>query len=367
MVMGSRAILHLRTCARPAATDPATGRRLREFCSRITPVWEWAVDGVFLDLTGTERLYGRGLDGLVRVCREAGGQFALRCAGAAPTSLAARLASLAASRLSVPGVLTVSPGSVAAFLALFPVDLLPARSSETERLRSLGVRTLGDLQCLPRPLLTAVFGPVGSRLADEASGLACRPLQGRDQPRSGSVLVVGVRLDRPLTSRAGLSALRGSMAMRALTACPGGPAGSGRWILTARWSDGGSAAASLAGAGTGGTLAAWLGLLERLWGRLPRRRRGPVRLELRADGRAGGRAGSISRQGSLFPEDGAQQRLAETLRRIRLAGQDSLGPASESLLAAWGACWYGGSSGDAAVSRDAASGRGLVDDTCQDG
>ena len=361
--MDSRAILHLRTRTRPSTGDSGTIWRLREFCSRITPAWEWAVDGVFLDLTGTERLYGRGLDGLACVCRDARGTFDLRCAGAGPTSLAARLASLAACRTSAPGVLAVSPGSVAAFLSFFPIDLLPARNSETDRLRSLGVRTLGDLQDIPRPLLKAVFGPVGSRLADEASGLASRPLRRGDEPRGGSELVVGVRLDRPLTSRVGLSALRRAMAVRVLTSCPGGPGGRERWILIARWSDGARASASLSEVGATGTLVAWLTLLERLWDRLPRRRRGPVRLELRA----GGRTGSGSRQGCLFPEDEAEHRLAEALRRIRSGGRDSLGPASESLLAAWGASWYGSTSGEASAVRKAASGRGLVDASCQDG
>ncbi|MBU8871929.1 MAG: hypothetical protein KOO60_13765 [Gemmatimonadales bacterium] len=361
--MDNRTLLHLRTRTRPSTTGSGAIRQLREFCSRITPAWEWGVDGLFLDMTGTERLYGRGLDGLVRVCRDACGHMDLRCAGAGPTLLAARLASLIACRSSIPGFFAVSSGSVASFLALFPIDLLPSSNSETERLRTLGVRTLGDLQHIPRPLLKAVFGPTGAHLADEACGLVSPPLQRGDEPCGGSVLVVGVCLDRPLTSDVGLSALRRAMAVRALTVCPDGPAGRARWILVSRWSDNGRASASVIGVGSDGTLAAWRGLLEKLWAKLPRRRRGPVRLELRADGRVG----LGPRQACLFPADEAEHRLTEALRRIRLADDDSIGPASESLLAAWGACWYGGSSGEGSVVPGAASGMGLVDGPCQDG
>ena len=155
--------------------------------------------------------------------------------------------------------------------------------------------------------------------------------------------------------------------MRALTACPGGPAGRERWILIARWADGGSASAVRAGSGTDGTLADWLGLMERLWSRLPDRRRGPVRLELRA----AGRSVTGPRQGSLFPGQEAEYRLAETLRTIRRKGMEFLCPASESLLATWGASWYGGPFGESpregSWDRDSASGRGLVDAPCQDG
>ncbi len=362
MSMDSRSFLHLRTRTRPSAAAPGALQLLRKFCARITPAWEWGTDGVFLDMTGTGRLYGHGLDGLVRVCRDARDHFDLRSAGAGPTSLAARLASLTAGRSSAPGVFAVAPGSVAAFLSLFPIDLLPARVSETDRLRALGVRTLGDLQDIPRPLLKAVFGPAGPHLADEACGLVRRPLRRGSEPRGGSILVVGVQLDRPLTSRAGLSALRRALAIRALTICPDGPAARKRWILIARWSDKGRASASLAGVGPDGSLATWLGLLERLWDRLPQRRRGPICLELRA----GEGVESGPRQGCLFPFDEAGHRLAVALRRIRLQGDDSLGSASESLLVAWGTRWYGGSSGEVFPTREAASGRGLVDASCQD-
>ena len=66
--MTRRSILHLRL-ADPGSTKvpgPATGgttELLADFCRRTSPAWDLTPGGAYLDLTGTERMYGRGIDG----------------------------------------------------------------------------------------------------------------------------------------------------------------------------------------------------------------------------------------------------------------------------------------------------------------
>jgi len=352
--MALPSILHLRPAGRQSPT-PAAGRTgpLADFCRRTTPAWEWTPEGIYLDLTGTERLYGRGLDGAANISRLARDFGAEGAAGTAPTRLAARLASLSAARAG-GGVLAVVPAQVAVFLQSFSVDFLPGRRSVISRLAQLGVRTLGDLQVVPRALLLSVFGPAGCLLADEAWG---RPTGFRspDAPAGeGGVpapaLVVGVRLARPAASETVGAALRSGLAVRALTLCPAGPTSRGRWSLCGIWPQGRFATPLVRPPDHPGWKS-WLHLVELLWRRLPARRQGFVGLELRAERAATG----PFPQGNLFPADEADCRLADVMRRSRLTSGSSLGCAVEDLLATWGAVWYGPGT---ALPKP---GRGLVD------
>lgn len=354
--MVRRSILHLRPIPGhpgPGAGSAACGPEAEDFFQRITPVWEWTPAGAFLDLTGTERLYGRGLDGADHVCRQALGVLPLAAAGSAPTRLAARLASWVAARAG-GGALYVKPLQVAVFLKPYPVDFLPGRRSAVVRLRQLGVRTLGDLQIVPRDLLRSVFGNDGHHFADEAWGRNVRSVEpdsaGRTGKGTGGGLIVGVRLARPVSAENVQRALRRGLAVRALTHCPGAPLQHGRWFLTAFWPEGRSHSTSVKGPGHGGWKS-WQGLVEVLWRRLPRVRKGLLGLELAA----GSAAGASAAQGHLFPEDAADCRLADVMRRFRASPDPRLGPACEDLLQARGTVWYGpGSGNDSPV-------RGLVD------
>jgi hypothetical protein len=362
----TRRILHLRRVERPDRPDcperpglsepPEPGQpSLLEFCRATTPIWELTRDGALLDVSGTERLYGPGLDGAEQLCRLARGNESddSWVGGMAPTVLAARLASRLAARFG-PGVLAVGPGNVETFLARFPVTWLPARTNEIARLQELGVRTFGDLQVVPRPLLKAVFGDRGPTLADEAAGRRGRPLRGSEgkdrETASGLELVAGVRLSRPLASRSGLVALRKGLALRALALHPDEGNRRGTWRLSALRPGGGRDTAYARGPGGAGWTV-WTGLLDLLWDRLPHRRTGLMGAELHATPRRSGGP----HQGSLFPEDQKDRRLALALAGIRRSGPGGVAVAGEELLVSWGARWYGPGED---ISR---KGRGLVD------
>ncbi len=84
---------------------------------------------------------------------------------------------------------TVCAGDPAAFLAPLPLELLELRPAAAERLRLLGVTTLGELAALPHGPFVRRFGAAAAAWHDRARGRDDRPL--RPRPRA-------LRIDRAL-------------------------------------------------------------------------------------------------------------------------------------------------------------------------
>lgn len=361
-----RRLLHVRPVAPPAPQEPASGAAEPPPWDRWAPSWEGAEDGVFLELTGTERLYGAGLNGACRVCRLANRDGRGFAGGLASGRLAARLASrLALAALAgerrggaaagppgrrrgpdggAPGaaaVLAVPPGGDAAFLAPFAIAVLaPSHPRAVTVLAARGVRRLADLQAVPPALLASLLGGEGARLAAAARGEDERPLSG---PRPRQRWLVGLRLGRPLSGRQPQAALLHALAGRALAACPAGPACCRTWTLVVRWGGepGGAGTSVVAAGGGAATLEGWRRQLEAMWRRLPLRRRGVTAVRLLA-----GEAAPSPRQGELFPA-APPERLAQIWARLRGAPRGSLGLGAESWLERWGAVWEDGAEGAA--------------------
>jgi len=143
-------------------------RRIFELFRRFTPAVEGiSLDEAFLDLTGTERLWGppevtaQTLRELVR----SETALAVSC-GVAPVKLVAKIA----SDLAKPdGMLVVRPGEVPAFLAPLPVGRIWGVGPVTRaRLERAGIFTIGELALRPDTelrLLLGSFGPSAARLA----------------------------------------------------------------------------------------------------------------------------------------------------------------------------------------------------------
>lgn len=332
---GAPTIIHLRLAADRDGAWPSEST-LGKICEAITPRWQIQAGQVYLDISGSGRLYGWGPDGAARVCRLAAAQVPVQAAGAAATRIAARLASLLCRRWGPGRVLVVPAGNAAEFLGQFPIVSLEEFSAQASRLRELGVRTIGDLQTVPQALLRAVFGQVAEDLAAAATGRPESAAAWTNPVAEPSILVAGVRLLRPLTSPEGMLALADGLALRALAVCRAGPGGRSWWQLRAYLPGGPRQQASARGAGPA-SLPVWRGLLLLLLKRLPASRQGLVRLELRA----GPARGPQPPQGLLFPEDDKARRLASVLGRLNGGGSCSVRRASEHLLSRWGATWYG--------------------------
>ena len=102
-------------------------------------------------------------------------------AGVAPNKFLAKIAS---DWRKPDGLFVIRPNEVDTFLPPLPVARLPGVGPVTgEKLANLGVRTIGDLQRLDRPMLEGHFGRYGRRLyelarrLDESEVVPHRPTQ----------------------------------------------------------------------------------------------------------------------------------------------------------------------------------------------
>jgi DNA polymerase IV len=146
-------------------------RQILEVFSHFTPVVQMASqDEGYLDMGGTERLWGPPLAAAHRIREEILRATGLPCSvGAATSKMVAKIA----SGLCKPkGVLWVPAGSESDFLAPLPVGTIPGVGKKTEeRLTHLGIRYVRDLQRLGRVELVRLFGRNGEVLHDAAHGI----------------------------------------------------------------------------------------------------------------------------------------------------------------------------------------------------
>jgi DNA polymerase-4 len=148
----------------------AESRRVMAILRRFTPLVEpVSIDEAFLDVTGTEALWGPGELVGRRIKDAIHGETQLTASvGVASTKLVAKIA----SDLRKPdGLVVVPAGDEAAFLAPLPISRLWGVGPQTgAALREYGVGTLGELAAMPIDLLVRRFGKHGATLHDRALG-----------------------------------------------------------------------------------------------------------------------------------------------------------------------------------------------------
>jgi DNA polymerase-4 len=154
----------------------SVSREIRAIFHRYTPLVEpLSLDEAFLDVTGSERLFGDG-EQIGRAIQKAiRDELSLPCSvGVAPTKFVAKIA----SDLKKPnGFVLVREHEVLDFLAPLPVGRLWGVGAKAERkLAALGEARIGDLRPLPLTTLAAAFGAHGKRLQELASGIDPRPV-----------------------------------------------------------------------------------------------------------------------------------------------------------------------------------------------
>ena len=120
--------------------------------------------------------------------------------GVAPTPGVARLAALHGPA----PLLVLDPGEITSFLAPLPVESMGLSEDLADRLRLVGLGTLGAIAALPRGALGDYLGPEGLALDLLARGADDRPLVPRRPPLK---LTARRELDWPLADRAALAAL----------------------------------------------------------------------------------------------------------------------------------------------------------------
>ncbi len=185
-VFGVRSAMPLRTAAALCPQGifvPVNGRAyqaesravmatLRRFTPLVQPV---SIDEAFLDVTGSQALFGDG-PAIARLIKDAIHDETQLTAsvGVATTKLVAKIA----SDLRKPdGLVVVPPGEEAAFLAPLPISRLWGVGEKTATvLRDFGVTTIGDLAILPPDSLARRFGKHGASLASRAQGIDPDPV-----------------------------------------------------------------------------------------------------------------------------------------------------------------------------------------------
>lgn len=144
--------------------------KVREVLQSFTPAVEMAsIDEAYLDMTGTDRLFGPPLQAAHLLHNKMKAETQLNCSvGIASSRVVAKITS---DQAKPNGVLWVIPGLEASFLAPLDVRKMPGVGKVTEqRLHELGIKRLGQLAAMDDPWLREQLGDYGISLAAKARG-----------------------------------------------------------------------------------------------------------------------------------------------------------------------------------------------------
>jgi len=150
---------------------------LQTYLDQYSPLIEpWRAGHLFLDLTGTRRLFGPAVDTGAKIQKELKARFSLRSAVGLATN---KLVSRVASRVIRPrGVCDVFPGGERVFLAPLPVEVLPGIGEAAEvKLSELNIGRVGELAGISPEHLFLAFGSLGYRLHRYALGRDDSPVR----------------------------------------------------------------------------------------------------------------------------------------------------------------------------------------------
>ncbi len=184
--------LALRKCPHAVVIQPRhaayveASREVFAIFADFTPQIEGlSIDEAFLDLTGTERLFGpaRGVAEAIR--RRVRAELRLTCSvGIASNKFVAKVAS---ERDKPDGLTEVVPGTEQAFLAPLPVRALWGVGPKTEAtLKKFGVTTIGDIARLDPATLVRALGDHGAHLHRLSLGLDTREVEAESERKQVS-------------------------------------------------------------------------------------------------------------------------------------------------------------------------------------
>jgi DNA polymerase IV len=172
----------IKRCRRAVIVPPRPERYCRamaaygKVAAAFSPLVEESGAGhLYVDATGTSRLFGNPRDMAWRIRRNARSELGLDPGWAvAPNKLLAKVA----TRVVKPaGEYIVPAGEENVFLAPQSVFLLPGLGRpEWERLRELNISLIGQLAVLSRPQLAITFGSRAGLLHDMARGIDQTPV-----------------------------------------------------------------------------------------------------------------------------------------------------------------------------------------------
>ncbi len=160
----------------PGLTEKAH-QVLTRVAARYTPLWEPSRPGhIHLDVTGTERLWGRAKDTAARLRREIKGD--LRLAGTAGVASNKMVSSIASRIFRTEEVLDVDHGQESLFMAPLKVDMLPGIGHVRRRilLEELNISLVREIAVMDMGSLRLVFGRQAYVIHQRAIGIDPTPV-----------------------------------------------------------------------------------------------------------------------------------------------------------------------------------------------
>ena len=145
---------------------------LRDFSPLVEPV---SIDEAYLDISGSQRLYGDPIETARQIKQEIKETVGLTSSiGLAPNKFLAKIA----SDMDKPDGLTViMPEQVAAFIDALPIQKVPGVGKKTAaQLTLMGIDTLGDVHKFSEKTVLEKLGKFGRRLIQLASGIDPTPV-----------------------------------------------------------------------------------------------------------------------------------------------------------------------------------------------
>src|ERR1700704_5674175 len=144
--------------------------KVHRVLTSFSPQVEMAsIDEAYLDMTGTERLHGPPLRAAHSLHQKMKTETQLNCSiGIGVSRL---IAKVSCAQAKPNGVLFITPGQEAKFLAPLNVREIPGVGKVTEKnLQALGIHKVGDLSRYDEAFLEQRFGKWGLALAGKARG-----------------------------------------------------------------------------------------------------------------------------------------------------------------------------------------------------
>lgn len=155
---------------------------LRDFSPTVVPV---SVDEAYIDMSGTERLYGPPIDAAEQIKDRVRGDLGLPASiGIGPSKLVAKVST---EHAKPDGIFQVRQAEAESFFAPQPVRNLPGIGPKAgEALARLNISTLGELVLAPDGPLRRALGPNNAdHVKRRARGIDNAPL--RERARSKSI------------------------------------------------------------------------------------------------------------------------------------------------------------------------------------
>jgi DNA polymerase-4 len=145
--------------------------------SRYTPILEQnSIDEAWLNMTGTEGLFGPPEEAAQKIMDEIKDQLGLWCSiGIAKNKFLAKMASEMKKPL---GITTLWPAEIKNKLWPLPLSAMYGVGKKTaEKLNRLGISTIGELAQLEKKYLVSLLGKTGLELYEHARGIDSAPVK----------------------------------------------------------------------------------------------------------------------------------------------------------------------------------------------